>query len=90
MRTIIEEAAQAFEDRHDDRCLNVTECFCVDFVSRINAYEKTLERQLRDELVDFIKEEKHQWLPENKDRGALADWIESIFNNVIKFAEAKK
>jgi len=90
VKTIIEEAVQAFEDRHNDRCLSINECDCMDLVIRANRYEESIESRIRSEVADLLEQEKRRWIPESDNRGALADWIESVFNNAINFTAAKR
>ena len=89
MKTIIEEAIQAFSDRHEDRCLKITSCQCQALILRANKYEANIENRIRNELAAWLNEEKDRWVF-NKDRSPLADWVASIWDNVIKYVENKK
>ena len=89
MKTIIEEAVQAFSDRHNDRCLEITDCECQELILRANKYEAIVEKRIRNELAAWLNEEKDRWVYD-KDRSPLADWIASIWDNVIRYVEVKK
>ena len=89
MKTIIEEAIQAFADRHNDRCLKISECKCHAFILRAQDYESIVEKRIKNEVAAWLAEEKDRWVIE-KNQSEMAEWIESIFTHAIKFMEAKK
>ena len=89
MKTIIDEAVEAFADRHNDRCLSSTKCSCHDLILRARDYELSIENRIKNELADWMDEEKQRWIM-GKDKSHFAEWVESVWDNAIKFVEAKK
>jgi hypothetical protein len=89
MKTIIDEAVEAFADRHNDRCLSITLCSCHDLIVRAREYELIIESRIKSEVAGWMNEEKQRWIM-GKDKSHLVEWIESVWDNAIKFVEAKK
>jgi len=89
MKTIIDEAIQAFADRHNDRCLKITQCKCNSLIMRAHDYEAVIEKRIKSELGGWLSEERDRWVI-GKNQSEMAEWIESIFNHAIKYMEAKK
>jgi len=88
VKTIIEEAIQAFEDLHNDRCLSAYECDHIALIVRARDYEAGIEKRIKSELAVTLAEERDRWVF-GKSKSSFAEWVESIFNNTIRFLEGK-
>ena len=85
MKTIIEEAIDAFQMNHDDRCIGKG-CGHQDLIDRAKNYERRIQKDLADDLSAKLEGVKDSWLDTaNIKDGSYAGFIEHIFNVAIKF-----
>lgn len=89
MKTIIEEAINAFQLVHDDRCLlHFSKCGHQDLIRRAKDYEKGVETRIASEVAGKLEEVKNDWLAVKEiPDGSLASWIAIVFDVAIKFCE---
>ena len=85
MKTIIEEAIDAFQMNHNDRC--VGNCNHNELITRAKNYERRIQKDLGEDLAVKLEEVRDDWLIRADVReGSLAAFIDLIFNVAAKFA----
>ena len=86
MKTIIEEAIDAFQSVHNDRCLPKTKCEHKDLIDRAKSYERTIQKNIANELAVKFEQVRDDWLIVNDiQEGTLASWIKLVFDVAIKY-----
>lgn len=96
MKTIIEEAIDAFQFKHDfTNCDGKNKaknpCNHYELIERARNYESRIQRSLAIDLINKLKIIKDGWLDKpNIKEGSYAAFIELIFNVAIKFLEETK
>ena len=87
MKTIIEEAIDAFQANHTDRCLSNTQCNHADLIERVKNYENQIEKNIGQDIAVRLEEVRDDWLNRAElKEGSFAAYIDLIFNVAAKFA----
>ena len=85
MKTIIEEAIDAFQMNHDDRCLG--NCNHNELITRAKNYERRIQKDISEDVATRLEEVRDDWLITAEIReGSYAAFIQLIFDVAAKFA----
>ena len=85
MKTIIEEAIDAFKMNHDDRC--VGKCQHNELIERTKNYERRIQKDIGEDVATRLEEVRDDWLMRAElKEGSFAAFIDLIFNVAAKFA----
>lgn len=92
MKTITQEAIQAFTDRHYDRHLGeMNECGCDALIVRAKEYEAGAEQIVRAEIGAKLEKLRDEWLDDfSNEKGPVAIWIAVVFEAALKFCNGGK
>ena len=88
MKSIIDEAIDAFNKNHEDRCLqNILHCEHGKLIRRMKQYEHELEQPLRQEIAEQLAENRDYWIAaKSPDEASAFTWAyRNIFDLAIKF-----
>jgi hypothetical protein len=99
MKSIIDEAINAFNQNHEDRCLdNIIQCEHGIKISMMKKYQREVnhlwkeqrdrEQPIRQEIANKLAENRNHWIAAKTPNEASAfTWaLNDIFNLAIKFA----
>ena len=85
MKTIIEEAIDAFQMNHDDRCLG--NCNHTELITRAKNYERRIQKDIGEDVATRLEEVRDDWLITAEIREvSYAAFIQLIFDVAAKFA----
>jgi len=88
MKSIIDEAIDAFNKNHEDRCLqNILHCEHGKLIRRMKQYEHELEQPIRQEIAEQLAENRDFWIAaKSPDEASAFTWAyRNIFDLAIKF-----
>jgi len=89
MKSIIDEAIDAFNQNHEDRCLgNILDCEHGNLIRRMKQYEHESEGPVRQDIANKLAENRDYWIAAKDPSEASAfTWaFNNIFELAIKFA----
>lgn len=89
MKSIIDEAIDAFNQNHEDRCLqNIIHCEHGKLIRRMKQYEHELEQPVREEIANKLAENRDHWIAakDSADASQFTWALKNIFDLAIKFA----
>jgi hypothetical protein len=89
MKSIIDEAIDAFNQNHEDRCLgNIIHCSHGKQIRRMKQYEHELEQPVRQEIANKLAENRNHWIAaKTPSEASVFTWaLNDIFELAIKFA----
>ena len=84
----MEEAVDAFEAVHFDRCLDDKKCNHLALIARIKHYENSLMKNVTEEVAARLEEVKNDWIVHGSfEKSSYTSFIELVFDTAIKFCK---
>jgi len=95
VKTILEEAADAFRNMHEAFCLEMDMKKCKlnhhDLIKRLEEYEKGIEARIRSEVAGDLEEARDFLvLTKEPEEGTAAMWIRFAFDKAVGFLKEEK